>query len=513
MIRDLSDADRIPVIIGVGQINDRPAADAEGLDSLGLMRAALTAAELDSGVPVRGRIDWLGVVDQISFPDPDIHEHLAEQLPRRPAHVFRTREASGDGPVRLINDAANAIGRGDIRIAAAVGAEALRTASARAKAAASTPATAGAGAGAARSNSLLEAAKAIASPLARQYGLLTPTDVYPLYENATRSAWGQSLAEAQAESAAIWSGMSHTAAANPHAWLRKEVTAETVARPSADNRVISFPYTKLMVANGSVNQGAAVILASLAMARELGVAEPGLVYVGAGAAAEEDPDYLRRESFTESASLNATIDHCLRFNGLDVAQLDCVELYSCFPCIPKMARRRLGWPLHRPHSVYGGLTFGGGPIGNCMMHAIACMVDRLRERRGNGLIVANGGFATHSHSIVLTTSPTCRLFPQDYSVQAAADKSRGARPPLLTSHVGRGRIETYSVPYDRAGAPLFATIVGRTPDDARFLAHVEPQNSGMLDFLTSGRCDPVGAHGRTRLAVDGRVLWDATIQR
>jgi acetyl-CoA C-acetyltransferase len=502
MCRVLLDADRIPVIIGVGQINDRAADDSEGLDSLGLMRAAIVAAERNAGVSVGDRIDWLGVVDQISFPDPDIHEHLAAQLPRRPAHVLRTREASGDGPVRLINDAANAIGRGEIRIAAAVGAEALRTASKRAKAMAGTG-------GAHGSNALLDAAKALASPLARQYGLLTPTDVYPLYENATRSAWGQSLAEAQAESAAIWSGFSRTAAGNPHAWLRKEIAAEDIARPSADNRVISFPYTKLMVANGSVNQGAAVILASLSMARKLGMTDDGLVYVGAGAAAHEDLDYLSRESFTESASLNATIKHSLRSNGLDVAQIDVVELYSCFPCIPKMARRQLGWPLHRPHSVYGGLTFGGGPIGNCMMHAIACMVDVLRGRGGNGLIVANGGFATHSHSIVLTTRPTpSGLFPQDYSVQAAADETRGAPPPLLTSYLGPARIETYSVPYDRLGVPLFATIVGRTPDNARFLAHVDQQNVGVLDFLTSGRCDPVGVRGRTRLGTDGRVLWD-----
>ena len=51
----------IPVIIGVGQINDRndsdsdsaptpaPAQRAQALDSLGLMEAALRAAELDAG--------------------------------------------------------------------------------------------------------------------------------------------------------------------------------------------------------------------------------------------------------------------------------------------------------------------------------------------------------------------------------------------------------------------------------------------------------------------------------
>src|SRR3546814_16989309 len=43
---------------------------------------------------------------------------------------------------------------------------------------------------------------------AQKHGLAAPVDVYPLYENATRAAWGQSLAEAQFESAEIWSRFS-----------------------------------------------------------------------------------------------------------------------------------------------------------------------------------------------------------------------------------------------------------------------------------------------------------------
>ena len=86
--------------------------------------------------------------------------------------------------------------------------------------------------------------------------------------------------------------------------------------------------------------------------------------------------------------------------------LDLVELYSCFPCVPKMARRVLDWPLDRPITVFGGLTFGGGPIGNYMSHAVCCMVERLRERKGKGLLFANGGYATHNHTILLSSEPT-----------------------------------------------------------------------------------------------------------
>ena len=116
------------------------------------------------------------------------------------------------------------------------------------------------------------------------------------------------------------------------------------------------------------------------------------------------------ESYAESVSLKASIKCALEFNSLRASQIDRVELYSCFPCIPKMARRELDWPLDRPHSVYGGLTFGGGPIGNCMMHAAAAMVELIRAQRGNGLIVSNGGFATHNHAIVLTSKLLARRF-------------------------------------------------------------------------------------------------------
>jgi len=193
------EADRIPVIIAVGEICDRPEVEAEGRDSVELMLAALREAEAELGVPVLDRLDWLGVEDQISFPCPAPHEDLAARLPRRAPQVVKTFEASGDGPLQLINDAANLIGRGEIRLAAVTGAEALRTAAKRAQAdlaAGRTP----------PKSSVADVAAERAGPLARKYGLLTPIDVYPLYENATRAAWGQSLAEGQRESARIWSG-------------------------------------------------------------------------------------------------------------------------------------------------------------------------------------------------------------------------------------------------------------------------------------------------------------------
>ena len=474
---DLGDANRIPVLIGIGEVCDRPVVDVDGLDAIGLMRAALEAAEADVGATILDRLDWLGVEDEISFPTPAPQDDLARRLPKAPRLTAKTFEASGDGPLQLIADAANLIGRGEIGLAAAVGGEALRTAAKRAQAdiaAGREP----------PKSSVAQVAADGAKPIARKHGLLTPIDVYPLYENATRAAWGQTLGEGQAESAAIWAGFSQVAEANPFAWMRKAVPAATIAEPTADNRMVSFPYTKLMVANASVNMGAAVIVASLAVARELGVPDARLVYVGASAAAHEDEDFLLRDGYARSPSLETTVTAALDRNGLAVADIDHVELYSCFPCVPKMARRVLDWPVEKPASVYGGLTFGGGPIGNCMMHAAARMVAKLRDGGANGLIVANGGYATHSHSLVLTRCPVAAgTFPLDYNVQPLADARRGPTPELLDDHEGEGTIETFTIPFDRKGGPRFGTVIARTPDGARFLAHVPGEDADTLAFL------------------------------
>jgi acetyl-CoA C-acetyltransferase len=487
------DASRVPVIVGVGQVNDRPDDDAAGLNSLELMVAALRAA--DAGGGWLSGLDSLSVVAQISFPAlGDVSRGLADALGAAPRHCAQTRYPSGDSPVLLLNEAASRIAAGEIEVAAIVGGEALRTAARRAKSAAR--------------DAVRESAARAAKPLRQRYGLVAPTDVYPLYENAMRAALGQSLAAAQAESAEIWSLFSRVAADNPNAWLRTPVTPREIATPSPANRPIAFPYLKLMVANQSVNQGAGFIVASLAKAKQLGVSEDRLVYVGAGAAAREPTDILARESYTHSRALTATLRQALAFNRLEPGDLECAELYSCFPCIPKLARRVLDWPLQQPASVVGGLTFGGGPVGNYMSHAVACMTERLRREGRHGLLFGNGGFANTNHAIVLTRDPARALTaPASFDVQAEADEGRPPPPPLLESYAGPGTVETYTVFYDRAGAPTFGVVIASTPAGERFLARIEGADDGAVRFFTSGEQEPVGAPGQAVAGADGLTHW------
>src|SRR3546814_5724914 len=91
-----------------------------------------------------------------------------------------------------------------------------------------------------------------------------------------------------------------------------------------------------MVANSSVNQGAGFLVASLAEAWRRGIPEDRLIHIGMGAAAKEPPSILHRDRYDGSVSMETSITRTLELNAMTADDFDFVELYSCFPCVPKM---------------------------------------------------------------------------------------------------------------------------------------------------------------------------------
>lgn len=476
-----------PVIVGTGEVNDRPAAGALALNSADLMLAALKAADTDAGGGLLARCDRLFVVQQNSDRDIDVPQVLSAALGLAP-HRICQMEASGDLPIRYLNMAANAIGAGEAEVCFVTGGEARRSALKRqtAEQVSGHPFLAG---------------QDRVPDLRHRYGLSYPAQIYPLFENATRALWGQSLREGQEETGEIWSHMAQVAERSDGAWMRRACSPDEIISVTPDNRKIAFPYTKLMAANASVNQGAAFVVTSLAAARRAGIAEDRLIHVGAGAAAHEADDPLARHDWGIPPAMRIVLERTMQLNGLSAPDLDHVELYSCFPCMPKMARRVLDWPRDRPVTVHGGMTFGGGPGANYMSHAVSAMVRILRRRGRHGLLFANGGFCTHNHAILLSRVPTGGRFPQDYDFQAEADAGRGAIPVLRDDHEGLSMIETYTVVYDRQGAPAYGVVLSRTEDGGdRVVSHVDGKDAATIAFLTDGRREPVGAPGVTSLS-------------
>jgi len=494
-------ADRIPVIVGIGEMTDRPDDPKEGLEPLALMTAALERADQDGGGLLRA-VDSLDIVNLVSWQYRDAASQLCERTgitPRRAVYG----PVGGESPVRYLHEAALRIARGESEVAAIVGAEAQSTVLKSRKTGCELPWTALA----------LDAPRSLRGPdylhpQAVKLGVAQPVTVYPFYDAACSAKWGQTPRAALAESGDLWAAYADVAASNPAAWLRQRFTAAEIIRPSADNRLIAWPYTKLMVANPNVNQGAAILLTSLARARDAGIAEQRLIHIWGGAAANEPRDYLQRDHYYGSHAQNAVLEAAVAIAGGH--PFDALELYSCFPCVPKMARRTLGLGANVQPTVTGGLTFFGAPLNNYMTHAACAMVRRLRQGEAIGLLYGQGEFVTKHHGLVLASRPPLQPVQSwSPSVQAQADKRRGPVPPFSMDAKGRACLETFTVIYDRDGAVRHGVVILRTADGGRTLARVPAGDENTLRRLTDLEQGPIGIDGMLNSSADGILDWRA----
>ncbi|MGJ3628536.1 hypothetical protein AB5I41_19260 [Sphingomonas sp. MMS24-JH45] len=290
------------MIVGVGQVNDRPADPMQGMEPLDLMRAALEAADKDAGGGWLADVDSVAVVQQISFRAQNpLAEKVGAAIGASPHLAYELVGPNGDSPILLLNEAANRIARGEITVAAVVGAEG------RCAPRASVPR---------RRPRRRRGAEPAAQPGEERRARLPPA-LRPIHAGrrlirCTRTRAAPPTARAsprdKPKSGESRSRFSQVAAQTPAAGIHAPRTPQEIVEPTADNRPIAFPYTKLMVANSSVNQGAGFLVTSLAEARSRGVPEERIVYVGRGASAHEADDFLARDRYDVSPSMEV----CLR---------------------------------------------------------------------------------------------------------------------------------------------------------------------------------------------------------
>ncbi len=493
-------ADRTPVIIGIGEIVDRPVDPALALEPLALMAEAIRAADADAGGGFLARIDSIDVINLVSWRYDRVAARLAERLGINPARA-KYGVVGGETPTTRIHEAALRIMNGNSMVAIVTGGEATN-AVAKAKAAGidlpwTPPAPK-------VENPIIGSEHVTA--LAVRHGVMQPVHIYPLYENAAAAAWGLTPAAALAESGQAWAGFAATAAANPNSWSKKAWTASEITTPTPDNRMIAWPYTKRMVANPAVNQAAAVLLTSLAIARAAGVAEDRIVYVHGGAAAAEPMDYMARDQYRHSVAQDAVLAAALR---LAPGGFDRHELYSCFPIVPKMARRTLGLAADAALTVTGGLSFFGAPLNTYMTHATCAMVRSLRARPSEAaLLYGQGGYVTKHHALVVASLPpeaASLMTPHD--VQAEAEAAREPVPALDADFTGPATLESFTVVYDRDGAPAYGCVAGLTAAGTRVFGRVGGDDGDTLALLLDTRTTPIGSAGQVSIGADGLQEW------
>jgi acetyl-CoA C-acetyltransferase len=494
-------AERIPVIVGIGEIVDRPSEIAQGLEPLALMVEALKRAEADSGAKLLGEIESLDVVNFLSWRYREPEKLLSSRLGIQPKHAYYG-PVGGESPIRFLHEAAQRIACGECSVAAVCGAEAQSTATRAERADVTLPWTPFA-------HDVEESKRGAAfqKPLAVKLGVFRPVSVYPFYEAATAAHWRQSPRQAMDESGALWSAYSQAASENPNAWLKRRFTPEEITTSSPDNRLIAWPYTKLMVANPTVNMGGALLLTSLARARAAGIPEHRLIYFVGGASAEESRDYLERDQFVESHAQNAVLRAALDLAGARAAAFDAIELYSCFPCVPKMARRTLGLGADVMPTVAGGLTFFGAPLNTYMTHAACAMVRKLRNGAKLGLLYGQGGFVTKHHALILSRQAPSEILAQETSVQHEADRHRSPVPPFVTEASGRARVESFTALYGRNNEIEHGVVMLQTADHSRTLARVPAQDRQTLAHLLNMDRSPVGSSGTITRAEDNVLEW------
>ncbi len=315
---------------------------------------------------------------------------------------------------------------------------------------------------------------AMGHPAEAALGIDRPIRMYPIMETARRHHLGEAVDAHLARISELWASFSAVAAENPHAWLREAKTAEEIRVPSAANRPVSFPYPKFMNSNSNVDQGAALLLCSQRKAKALGIPREKWVYPWAGTDAHDHYLVSNRDNLHSSPAIRLAARRALEWADWQPADLDHVDLYSCFPIAVQVAAAEIGLNGSDgsngklPLTVTGGLTFAGGPLNNYVMHAIARMAEVLRGSPGEkGLVSANGGYLT-KHAIGLySTEPPPRPFRHE-EPQAEVD-ALPARE-LVTDHKGGATVEGYSVMYGAEG-PEVAHIAGRLDGGERTWAN------------------------------------------
>ena len=243
-----------------------------------------------------------------------------------------------------------------------------------------------------------------------------PIHVYPLYENAFRAHRGQSLKANNEESAKLYAEFSKIASTQEYAWSHGASQDEkAIGTVSSKNRMICFPYPLLMNAFNTVNLAGAVILTSTSIARQLDIPESRWIYPLGGAGTSDASEFWKRPNFHTSPSIERSLSTALSVSNTSVPELDLIDIYSCFPIVPKLAATALSLPVlggPKPLTLLGGLTSFGGAGNNYSMHALTEMTRQLRAGKGKkGLVLCNGGVLSYQHVVVLGTEPRRSPYP------------------------------------------------------------------------------------------------------
>jgi acetyl-CoA C-acetyltransferase len=494
---------RTAVIVGVGQVQQRPDDPTVALEPIDLLVGAARAADADSHAALLSLVDTVAVVSIVSWPYPDPGALLGRRLGLGDVRRTMTSTVGGNSPQLLVNTLVPQIEDRSADVVLLGGTECVYTrwrARREPKAwldwtTAHDPAC----------PLVIGDAHAPSSDYELAHGAAAPTQIYPLFETALRATASRRVDEHQIATSELWSRFSAVAARNPHAWSRQALTPEEIRTVTLDNRVVSFPYPKRMCANIDVDQAAAILLCSYDTAKAAGVPDDRMVFPRSGADAHDHRYWSERAQLDASPAIAAASRAALAAGGITVDDVSRFDLYSCFPSAVQVGAHELGLAVagtgdDRPLTVTGGLGFAGGPANNYPTHAIAAMVEACRTDPGSvGYVSALGWYVT-KHSIgCYSTAPPPDGFGRVDPLVTQRSVDAQPRRQAAGAYDGTMTVEATSVIYERDGVPSLGIVAGLTPDGRRALANT--RDGDVMVSMTvepwEGRTVPVVTDGST----------------
>lgn len=439
---------RTPILVGQGQISQHTDDLATALDPIGLMATAVEAAIRDATPRGINQVDAIFAVRSLSTKHTNPALGVSQRLGISALRCAITPHG-GNMPQALVNLAAQQIADGEMDIAILVGAEATRSRNRARRNAFELSWSVGKSGDAMPEAVGEDLLMNHAIEIDRKIGM--PIQIYPMFETAIRAASGRGVDEHQQYIGELWSRFSHVAAKNKKAWKQRSYSANEIITASTTNRMVGFPYTKLMNSNNDVDMSAALIICSVERAESLGIAREKWVFIHSGTDCHEHNYVSHRDNFAETPAVRLGGEMALLLANKTIAEIDIVDLYSCFPSAVQLGAASLGLEIESQLTRTGGLSFNGGPWNNYVMHAISTVMCDLRDApQQTALVWANGGYATkHAFGIYAMTPPVNGF--RHGSPQKIVDSLPRRDVADAAQAVGPATIEAYSVMHDREG--------------------------------------------------------------
>ena len=454
---------RLPLLVGIGVATRREDDFRNALEPVDLMREAVDAAGRDCGAPALLRdIGYIAVPRgrwTYNNPAGAIARHIGA------THATTVLATVGVLQQTLIGEACARIARGESEAALVVGADAGYRLL-RAQIAGLRPPEADTGDLA--PHLTLAPKDELRHPVETRAGMKMPVGLYAILESAYRARHGWTIDEHRDRIARLYERFSRIASDNPHAWNRTAMSAEQIRDASPKNPMQAFPYTRAHCSTWNVDQAAALLFCSKAKADALGIPLSRRIHVAASTESNHMVAVSARADLASCPGAGIAGRGALDAARLQAAEIDLIDLYSCFPIAVETYADALGLDPLRDLTVTGGMAFAGGPYNNYVLQATARAALLLRAGKGRNALVSSvsGVLTKQAFGVYSIEPPAAGFVHRDMTDQVAREvKSLDVRE----DYSGDATVAGCTVLHSR-NEPVRAVALVDTADGARAMA-------------------------------------------